>query len=458
MKKGLIQVFIANIISLIIGLVTNFVVPKYLSIDSYAMYKTYALYITFAGFFTFGYNDGMYLKYGGKNLKGIDCRDLSNNYKNYFFLILLSAIVFIIIGVFTQNYIIIAFAIGEFSTNIVGYLQSLYQATGEFGAYSGAMNFQKICVFLLTVFFLIIIRSDNYLIYVGIQVVVVLFTAFYLTGKLEKTLHFLKEGGFSFNEYKKNISSGIILMLGNFSSSIFTGLDRWFVKFLMSSTSFALYSFGSSLLNLLNVFISPITISLYNYFCKDIIDERIIKLKRLVLAWGLLLIAAAYPVKFILIKYLDKYLNANNIIFVLFCAQIFVVIIQGVYVNLYKAKQQQKRYLLQIIVMLVVGLLTNAGFYFVHRSMEAFAWATLITYIVWFLICEIKSTIRYNLKEYIAICILATVFLVTGYLLHPVLGLLVYLVSYLMTIKFLLPDVLTFAISNMHSVIKKGQL
>ena len=66
MKKGLINVMMANIICLIINLLTNFLVPKYVSIESYGMIKTYALYLTYAGFFSMGYNDGMYLKYGGK--------------------------------------------------------------------------------------------------------------------------------------------------------------------------------------------------------------------------------------------------------------------------------------------------------------------------------------------------------------------------------------------------------
>lgn len=40
----------ANIICLIINLLTNFLVPKYVSIESYGMIKTYALYLTYAGF------------------------------------------------------------------------------------------------------------------------------------------------------------------------------------------------------------------------------------------------------------------------------------------------------------------------------------------------------------------------------------------------------------------------
>lgn len=66
MKKGLAQVLFANIIFLLVGIVSNFLLPKYLSIESYSYIKTYALYISYAGFFHLGYNDGMYLKYGGK--------------------------------------------------------------------------------------------------------------------------------------------------------------------------------------------------------------------------------------------------------------------------------------------------------------------------------------------------------------------------------------------------------
>lgn len=42
MKKGLAQVLFANIIFLLVGIVSNFLLPKYLSIESYSYIKTYA--------------------------------------------------------------------------------------------------------------------------------------------------------------------------------------------------------------------------------------------------------------------------------------------------------------------------------------------------------------------------------------------------------------------------------
>ena len=44
--------------------------PEIEKIESYSYIKTYALYISYAGFFHLGYNDGMYLKYGGKKKIG----------------------------------------------------------------------------------------------------------------------------------------------------------------------------------------------------------------------------------------------------------------------------------------------------------------------------------------------------------------------------------------------------
>lgn len=42
----------ANIICLFINILTNFLLPKYLSINTYAQIKTYALLISYAGFFS----------------------------------------------------------------------------------------------------------------------------------------------------------------------------------------------------------------------------------------------------------------------------------------------------------------------------------------------------------------------------------------------------------------------
>ncbi|MCQ2976163.1 MAG: oligosaccharide flippase family protein [Bacteroidales bacterium] len=456
MKKGIFQILIANIFNLIIGIVLSFMVPKFLSVDSYAMYKMYALYVTYAGFFHFGYADGMYLKYGGKRIDKINRDDLAKNYKNFFYIISIVAILFLIVGLITNDYIIICFSVGQFTTNLLSYLRSLYQATGEFSLYSKALNIEKIGAFIFTFLFLFVFRSDNYLVYIIIQVVVGAIASSFLLFNLNKRLCFISKGGFSFSECVNNISSGIVLMLGNFSSGLFTGLDRWFVKFLMSNSSFAMYSFASSLLNLLNAFISPITISLYNYFCKKLDFSKIVHMKELILAWSLLLIAGAYPVKWVILNFLEKYENSTRIIFILFAAQIFISIIQGVYVNLYKANHMQKYYFVQMISVLIMGIITNGMFYLMNSTLETFAYATLFTYFIWFLICELKNReICFKISNYVMILFLVIVYFGTGFLLNPIVGLLIYIATYVICISILMPSVVDFVLNLLRNAYLK---
>jgi O-antigen/teichoic acid export membrane protein len=427
MKKGLLNVMIANIICLVINLLTNFLVPKFVSIDSYSMIKTYALYLNYAGFFSAGYNDGMYLQNGGKDLNTIKKKRLADNFFNYIILICLMLVLVLAGGIILNDTIIIAFAFGMFAYNILGYLKSLYQATGEFRAYGRALNIEKFTVFIFTMGLIFVLHTDNYKLFIWVQVIVSILVSVYLFTKLEQKLKFIKLSRFKLSEYKENISSGFILMLGNFSSGIFTGLDRWFVKFLLTSTDFAMFSFAVSMESVINTFISPITVSMYNYFCKDPSVESIKRIKKLTLIWGFIMIAAAFPAKWILENFLQNYIRANNVVFILFAAQVFYVIVKGIYVNVYKAEKKQSLYLKQMIAMIVVGTMLNTVFYLMFKNMVCIAAATLVTAIIWMYMCELRSALlRFGWKENISIMILIVVYLFCGYCMESIIGCIVY--------------------------------
>ena len=66
-KKGFFYVFISNLIGVFISIVTGFVLPKFLSIESYSDIKLFQLYVTYLGILHLGYSDGMYLKYGARS-------------------------------------------------------------------------------------------------------------------------------------------------------------------------------------------------------------------------------------------------------------------------------------------------------------------------------------------------------------------------------------------------------
>ena len=79
LKKGILAVFKTNVIVLLFNLITNFLLPKYLSVEAYASIKAFQLYVLYIGVFHFGYCDGMYLRYGGKTIGNIDKHELKND-------------------------------------------------------------------------------------------------------------------------------------------------------------------------------------------------------------------------------------------------------------------------------------------------------------------------------------------------------------------------------------------
>ena len=68
LQRGILMVLVANVVNLLFSLLSNFLLPKYLSIETYAGIKTFQLYVSYVGLFHLGYVDGIYLKYGGKTL------------------------------------------------------------------------------------------------------------------------------------------------------------------------------------------------------------------------------------------------------------------------------------------------------------------------------------------------------------------------------------------------------
>lgn len=456
MKRGLIHIFLANMVYLVINIMNSFLLPKFLSIETYAILKTYTFYIGYAGFLSLGYADGMYLKYGGENISQVNFSDLSSSYKSFALLEIIVSSICAVMALFIGDFILVAFSVGSFCINLIGYYKNFYQAVGEFRLYGKALNYQTLLLFIINIFLLFLFRIDDSRIYIIVQVVTAIVVMIYLTIILEKKASFIQKGKLSLEQIKENISSGFTLMLGNFSSSIFTGLDRWFVKLLMTSIEFAYYSFAVSLENIINVFISPITISLYNVFCKNKEITYIYKIKRLTLLWGFLVITAAFPVKFVIKYYLIEYSNAIDIIFLLFATQAFYVVIKGVHVNLYKVKGQQKKYFILMIVMIVIAITLNIIIYFFLKDTEAFAIGTFLTAVIWFIYCEVEDRkINFHKKEYIAVILFLIAYFTCSMIDNSVFGFLLYMLSYCIIVLFFMFDSLIYVLKTLKTAINK---
>lgn len=407
--KGIIQVIYANIINLIISLGNGFLVPKYLSVESYADIKTFLMYISYIGILHFGYIDGVYIKYGGKKLSEIDSNEWTHDRKALIIFQLGVSLPIVIIAYFFRDWILFLAAISVLPSNMVVFYKFIYQATGDFKEYRYIANLTSFLVFIWDMIFLFGLKTDNSLCYISIQVAVFFIVWFFYENKNVTTNVKSKIPKKRMETYiKENIRSGIIIMLGNFMSIWITSLDRWFIKFFCGIAEFAYYSFAVTTLKMINVVATAFSITLYNFFCKELKQEEVCKLRKIVLIIGAALITGIYPLDFLLYVYLDKYLIALPVIRLLFATQFIMIAINSVYLNLYKALNVQRVYLMRMIAITVVAFMLNAvigklGDY----QITTYALATLITSFIWLALCQIDfPNYKMERKEWIYILLI----------------------------------------------------
>lgn len=431
LKKGLVLIMLANLLNLIIGLMNGFVLPKFLSVETYAMIKTYTLYSTYAGFFHLGYLDGMYLKYGGREMLTVDAREYGRDFWNVAFMQVAVSIVLAIVGCVINDFIVLAFSVGLFLRNVTSCFQMFFQATGEFKLYSSALNYGTILSFVVSMFLVFVFHTDNYKLYILAQVAASLVVVLYLGVLLNRRMRFFSEPALTLSGFKENIRSGFVLMIGNFSNNLFTSIDRWLVKILMTTYHFAAYSFAVSIDALMTVFITPLYVTLFNSFCRDHSAEKVKDIKKMVLMWGFLLSAFAFPAKWVVEIFLDKYIASIPLIFVLFSTQAFYAVIKGVYVNYFKALKRQTQYFWQIMIMLMIAIVSSLLLYLVFRTMMSLAVASLMTAVIWLLINENKHPeLRFAFKDWLYMCIMLAAYLVTGLMLSALLGAMLYVIVF----------------------------
>lgn len=432
LKNGIRIVFLSNVVTIVLNLLINFLQPRYLSVESYSLLKSFHLYISYIGILHLGYINGMYLDFGGKTISEIGREKLSINISTLRLFQLIISAAGSLFSLYFHNKLLLFVFISVFPYNLGTYYSCLYQATGDFFNYGSLIAAQTILTFLYNVVLFFIIRTDNAFQFIAAYIFSYVLIWLIPEAKFYRKNYFELKKFFSFSvkEFILNIKSGFLLLLGNFTSIILTSADRWFVKFFLDNTSFAYYSFAASIEGFLNVAISPITLTLYNYFCKNDTPASVKKIRNYVSIFAVLLPAAVFPVKIVLDLVLQKYEASFFVILCLFSSQEFFIIINAIYVNLYKARKQQSLFFKNIIISIIAGIFLNFLSYKIGPRMESFAIATLITSIFYFFLCGSNfNEIRYSITEIFHLLLSAFVLIISGYYLQPLWGLMFYLVT-----------------------------
>ena len=267
----------------------------------------------------------------------------------------------------------------------------------------------------------------------------------------------LVESKYIIGFFLKNSKPSSFLLSASFI--ILTTIDRWFIKALMPVSDFAKYSFAVSILSLLSVIITPVSITFYNFFCNHGDKDAIANKEKQVYLFSTIIISIAFPLRFIVELFLEKYQDAIDVLGFLIVAICFNTVISCVFINVFNAKKMQFVFSRLMLVSIVFGVVADVVFYYIMNNKEALAIATVFTTVFLFILCKIRikeSILTFRAELYLVLQ--NVVFLVLWFLADAMLGFVLYFVLTVLLSHFLMKNVgkslIVFAWNNIRKRFK----
>lgn len=313
--KNLMTAFLAQGISLLVSVLMSFLIPKFLGVTEYSYWQLFIFYTSYVGFFHFGFNDGIYLRLGGKKFDELDYQNIGTQFKLLFiFQCFISAIV-IFVASFTKtnperHFIWIATGLYLLLSNITTCWGFLFQAVNKTKIFSISTIIDRVFV-LASILFLLWQKQKSFRPYVVAYEMSKLFSLAYCTWMARKIvcakLISIRK---ALREMWLNISVGIKLTIANIMSMLIIGIGRLIIDNVWGIESFGKISFSLSLTNFFLVFIQQVSIVLFPALrmTEEAQQKKIYNTLRIYLGLFLPVVFIAYfPLKLFVSWWLPQY-------------------------------------------------------------------------------------------------------------------------------------------------------
>ncbi|GAA0366562.1 hypothetical protein GCM10008932_18330 [Alkalibacterium iburiense] len=428
MFKNILRVTIANIANFGSSFIVGFILPAVLSLAAYGHYKEYTLYLSFVYLFNLGFNDGIYIKYGGVDPDKVNREEVHSEHN---FIRLFQFIIFlpmIIYGLIMQDYIIAFFACSTLFITIKTYHQNFSQAVGNFKVFANGNIYKSIFYVGFLLFGVFVLRSENYLVYIFMSVLS------YLLVFLYYEYVFYKEYGFSSTWNFKNKFSifkvGFFILIANMSLTFVGNVGSWVVNFGFSIEEFAQYSFQSSILNVILLIVNAVGMVFYNIISKKE-DRNMLRLtKRISIFLGVFGGLGFFVFKRIIEFFLTDYIDSLSLLSVTFIAIPYIMVSKILIANLYKSRRSEMKYFKDSLIFAASSFALVGLVYLITQNLLAIAFATTFCYIFWFIYATRVeySYLKSSNKELLLLASHLIVFYITATSFNIVFGFLIYFV------------------------------
>lgn len=316
----------SNLLSLVISTLVVLIIPKLIGVEEYGYWQLYIFYTSYIGFLHFGWNDGIYLRYGGKEYDSLDKKMFFSQYYMLFTTqLLIGVLISIYALLFVQGenrvFIIQMTSIALVIVNSRYMLLFLLQATNRIRIYAKITMLDRILYVGLIILLLALgIRNFKLMIIAdllgkGVSLLVAMYAC--------KDIVFRNISQFTFTikETYLNLSVGIKLMLSNIAGKFIVGFVKLGIERSWDIATFGKVSLTLSISNLVMLFINAVGVIMYPILRRTNESKlpNIYMTMRdvlMIILLGVLIIY--YPLKSILSGWLPEYAESLNYMAILF--------------------------------------------------------------------------------------------------------------------------------------------
>lgn len=369
-NKKLIYSLISQIITLSVSLMMTLGVTNYLSVENFGYWQLFVFYSSYIGLAHLGICDGIYLRYGGKNLTDFN----TSKIKGLLYIYIISQLIIgggiLLYGLFSdleyqRKFILYSLSILLLVTNFQTLLSYMLLSTSNIIENSRSIFIEKFLM-LSSILVLILINKisfENLIISYSISK---LFSLIYLLSFFKQ---FRKIDYYVNFQYAYEILKlGFVLMLANIVSTLIIGVGRYFIDKKWNIEIFGKISLAISLVYFFLVLLSQISFIIFP-FLRNISNENqklvYLKINTKISSLLKILILFYIPCTFILYKLLPTYKESINYLILLLPICLFDGKMQMIYVPFFKNLLLQKKLLyINIFCLFLSVILTVIGTYY----------------------------------------------------------------------------------------------
>lgn len=449
-KKIINNVFMvaaSNILTILAGIVTGFLLPMLMGQADYGYYKIFTLYISYVGLFHFGFIDGIYLYYAGKNYENLDKEKFKFFTK---FLVIFQTLMFVIITLVAMffvksqyGFIFLFTGITLLINNITSYYQFISQITFRFKELA-LRNTLRSLLTIVSVAILLLLFKFNLINLIGYQIYVYIYTSINL---LLLIWYFVTYKDITFGKLRNKVEKkeilhlfklGFPLLLSNLVGVLILNIDRQFVSIIYDPETYAIYAFAYNMLGLATTAIGAISTVLYPSLKTKTVDElkaSYSKLNGFMIVLVSFALLSYFPLVLIVKWLLSQYINSLQYFLIIFPGLVFNTSTTIVMSNYYKSLGKVNHFFGISVMVLILSIIANFIAYFAFKTPLAISVASVIVMVIWYLVADIlicKSFHKFNWTNFIYAILISICFYLTTILINNIyISGAIYLISFI---------------------------